>query len=39
MTLGIVFTNGCKFSINKQDLKKCIQNGLKKRDHSIYIWI
>ena len=27
----------CKFSINKQDLKKCIQNGLKKCDYTIYM--
>ena len=36
---GIVFTNGCKLSINKQGLKKCIQKGVKKCDYSIYIWI
>ena len=35
----IVFTNGCKLSINKQGLKKCVQKDLKKRDYSIYIWI
>ena len=29
MTFGIVFTNGCKFSVNKQDIKKCVQKGLK----------
>ena len=34
MIFGIVFTNGCKFSI-----KKCFQKGLKKCDYSIYIWI
>ena len=37
MIFGIVFTNGCKFSINKQGLKKCIQKGLKKCDYSIYM--
>ena len=36
---GIVFTNGCKFSINREGLKKCVQKGLKKCDYSIYIWI
>ena len=36
MTFGIVFTNGCKFSVNKQDIKKCVQKGLK---NSIYIYI
>ena len=36
MIFGIVFTNGCKFSINKQGLKRCIQKGLKKSDYSIY---
>ena len=39
MIFGIVFTNGCNFSVNKQGLKKCIQKGLKKCDYSIYIWI
>ena len=29
----------CKFSINKQGLKKCIQKGLRKCDYDIYIWI
>ena len=29
MTFGIVFTNGCKFSINKQGLKNCVQKGFK----------
>ena len=29
MIFGIVFTNGCKLSINKQGLKKCVQKGLK----------
>ena len=37
MTFGIVFTNGCKFSINKQGLKKCVQKGLKKCYYSIYV--
>ena len=27
----------CKFSINKQGLKKCIQKGLKKYNYSIYM--
>ena len=36
MTFGIIFTNGCKFSVNKQDIKKCVQKGLK---NSIYIYI
>ena len=42
MIFGIVFTNGCKFSINKQGLKKYkkgVQKGLKKYNYSIYIWI
>ena len=35
MIFGIVFTNGCKSSINKQGLKKCVQKGLKKYDYYI----
>ena len=34
---GIIFTNGCKFSINKQGLKKCVQKGLKKYDYTMYM--
>ena len=37
MTFGIVFTNGCKFSVNKQNIKKCIQKGLKKCYYNIHI--
>ena len=37
MIFGIVFTNGCKFSVNKQDIKKCVQKGLKKCYYSIYM--
>ena len=37
MIFGIVFTNGCKLSINKQGLKKCVQKGLKKCDYTIYM--
>ena len=36
---GIVFTNGCKSSINKQGLKKCVQKGLKKCDYYIYMYM
>ena len=35
MIFGIVCTNGCKLSINKQGLNKCVQKGLKKCDYSI----
>ena len=28
----------CKFSVNKQGLKKYIQKGLKKCDHNIYTY-
>ena len=28
MIFGIVFTNGCKLSINKQGLKKCVQRNV-----------
>ena len=38
MFFGIVFTNGCKLSINKQGLKKCVQKGLKKSDYIVYTY-
>ena len=37
MTFGIVFTNGCKFSVNEQDIKKCVQKGLKKYDYNVHM--
>ena len=37
MTFGIGFTNGCKFSVNKQDIKKCVQKDLKKYDYNVYM--